>query len=147
MSVNKVILIGRLGVDPEIKSFESGAKVATFRMATTEFYKNKEGQRVEHTEWHSIVMWRNLADICEKYVRKGDQLYVEGRIRTRQWEDKDGNKRYTTEIEGLNMNMLGGKKDSNENPSQAPAAPINDKPEKTNDSPNNSSAEDDDLPF
>lgn len=149
MSVNKVILVGRLGIDPEIKSFESGAKVASFRIATSESYKNKEGQRVENTEWHNIVMWRGLADIAERYLRKGDQVYIEGRIRTRMWEDKDGNKRYTTEIEAQNMTMLGGKKEG-DLPGGAPmqqAPASNNVISNTTQPSANAAPEEDDLPF
>ncbi|MCD4771871.1 MAG: single-stranded DNA-binding protein [Bacteroidales bacterium] len=106
--VNKVILIGNLGKDPEVRHLESGVSVANFPIATTESYKSKDGNKVEHTEWHNIVLWRGLAEISEKYLKKGDKVYIEGRIRTRQWDDKDGNKRYTTEILCDNMNMLGG---------------------------------------
>lgn len=110
--VNKVILIGNLGKDPEVRHLENGATVANFPLATTESYKNKEGNKVEQTEWHNIVLWRGLAEIAEKYLRKGQSVYIEGKLKTRSWEDKDGNKRYTTEIIGDNMTMLGGRKDS-----------------------------------
>jgi len=106
-----VILVGNLGRDPEIQNFENGLKKATFSLATTETYRAKDGNREQHTEWHRIALWRGLAEIAEKYLHKGNQIYLEGRIRTRQWEDKDGNTRYTTEIEGLNMTMLGGRRD------------------------------------
>lgn len=111
--VNKVILIGNLGKDPEVRHLENGATVANFPLATTESYKNKEGNKVEQTEWHNIVLWRGLADIAEKYLRKGQTVYIEGKLKTRSWEDKEGNKRYTTEIVADNMTMLGGRKDSN----------------------------------
>ncbi len=110
--VNKVILLGNLGKDPEIQHFESGVKKAAFSLATTEVYKNKEGNKVEQTEWHNIVLWRDLADVAEKYLKKGAQIYIEGKIKTRSWEDKDNNKRYVTEIIGDNMTMLRTKKDS-----------------------------------
>ncbi|MDT8393926.1 MAG: single-stranded DNA-binding protein [Bacteroidales bacterium] len=109
--INKVILVGNLGKDPEVRTLESGAKVANFTLATSETYKNKEGQRVTHTEWHNIVLWRGLAEVAEKYLKKGNQIYVEGKIKTRSWDDKDGIKRYTTEIFGDNMTMLGGRRD------------------------------------
>ena len=109
--VNRVILIGNLGKDPEIRSLEGGAKVANFSLATTESYKGKNGEKVEQTEWHNIVLWRGLAEVAESYLKKGNTIYVEGKIRTRDWTDKDGNKRYTTEIVGDNMVMLGGKRD------------------------------------
>jgi single-strand DNA-binding protein len=109
--VNKVILVGNLGKDPEVRSLESGTKVASFSLATTESYKNKEGQKVEQTEWHNIVMWRGLAEVAEKYLRKGGQIYLEGKIRTRTWDDKEGNKRYTTEIIADTFTMLGSKRE------------------------------------
>ncbi len=108
--INKAILIGNLGKDPEIRTLEGGAKVATFSLATTESYKGKDGNRVDQTEWHNIVLWRGLAEIAEKYLRKGSPVYIEGRITNRAWTDKDGVKRYTTEIVGVNMTMLGGQK-------------------------------------
>lgn len=108
-SVNKVILIGRLGIDPEVKTLENGVKVATFRMATSEKYKDREGQLKETTEWHNIELWRGLAEVTEKYLRKGGQVYIEGRLRTRKWTDKAGADRYTTEIVAQEMTLLGGK--------------------------------------
>jgi single-strand DNA-binding protein len=107
--VNKVILIGNLGKDPEVKYLDSGVAVANFSLATTESYKNKEGERVSQTEWHNIVLWRGLAEITEKYLKKGNSVYIEGKIRSRKWEDKEGNTRYTTEILADNMTMLGKK--------------------------------------
>jgi single-strand DNA-binding protein len=106
--VNKVILIGRLGADPEIRYTPSGAEVANFRMATSESWTNKNGEKEERTEWHRIVAWRGLAKICGEYLSKGKLVYIEGRLRTRSWEDRDGNKRSTTEIEATEMKMLGG---------------------------------------
>ncbi|MBW6461420.1 MAG: single-stranded DNA-binding protein, partial [Bacteroidales bacterium] len=96
--INRVILIGNLGKDPEIRNLEGGVKVANFSLATTESYRSKNGDKVEHTEWHNLVLWRGLAEVAENYLKKGNSIYVEGRIRTRDWTDKDGNKRYTTEI-------------------------------------------------
>jgi single-strand DNA-binding protein len=110
--VNKVILVGHLGKDPEIRTFESGQKKASFSLATTEAYKDKNGNRVEQTEWHNIVCWRNLADIAEQYLNKGKLIFVEGRLRTRSWEE-NGTKRYITEIEASNFIMLGAKQDAN----------------------------------
>ncbi|WP_167605571.1 single-stranded DNA-binding protein [Maribellus sediminis] len=109
MSVNKVILVGNVGKDPEVRHLDSGVAVANFPLATSESYTAKNGERVTTTEWHNIVLWRGLADVAEKYVTKGRQLYIEGRIRTRSYDDKDGNKRYTTEIYGDVMQMLGSK--------------------------------------
>lgn len=110
--VNKVILIGNLGKDPEVRYLDSGVVVANFSLATTENYKNKEGERVSLTEWHNIVLWRGLAEVAEKWLKKGSSVYIEGKIRNRKWEDKEGNTRYTTEILGDNMTMLGKKEDS-----------------------------------
>lgn len=107
--VNKVILVGRLGKEPEIRSFENGTSVASFSIATSEVYKDRTtGERKEITDWHNIVMWRGLAEIAQKYLHKGDMVYVEGKLRTRSWE-KDGVTRYTTEVIADNMTMLSGK--------------------------------------
>lgn len=113
-SVNKVILVGNLGKDPEIKTFESGKKSASFSLATTESFKNKDGQKIENTEWHNIVVWGTLADICEKYLKKGSQIYLEGKIKTRTWEDKSGTKKYITEIFADTIQFL-SKNDKSEN--------------------------------
>lgn len=112
MSVNKVILVGNVGKDPEVRHLDSGVAVANFPMATSETYTAKNGERVTTTEWHNIVLWRGLAEVAEKYVTKGRQLYIEGRIRTRSYDDKDGNKRYITEIYGDQMQMLGNRADN-----------------------------------
>ena len=125
--VNKVILVGNLGKDPEVKYLDNGVAVANFSLATTENYKNKEGEKVSQTEWHNIVMWRGLAEVAEKYLKKGASVYIEGKIKTRKWEDKDGNTRYNTEILADNMTMLGGKKDSQENPINPPQETASDK--------------------
>lgn len=111
MSVNKVILVGNVGKDPETRYLEGGSAVSKFSMATSEVYRNKDGERVTTTEWHNIVLWRGLAEVAEKYVKKGSQLYIEGRIKTRSYTDKDGNTRYITEIVGDNMQMLGKRGD------------------------------------
>lgn len=104
--VNKVILVGRLGKDPEVRNLENGATVANFTLATSESYKDKTtGEKKEITEWHNIVLWRGLAEVAAKYLHKGDMIYVEGRLRTRSWE-KEGVTRYTTEVIGDNMTML-----------------------------------------
>ncbi|MDQ3049974.1 MAG: single-stranded DNA-binding protein [Bacteroidota bacterium] len=108
--INKVILVGNLGKDPEVRHLEGGAVVAKFPLATSETYKTKEGQRVDQTEWHNIVMWRGLAESAEKYLRKGSLVYVEGKIRTRSWDDKDGNKRFATEIIADTMTMLSSRR-------------------------------------
>ncbi len=107
--VNKVILLGNLGKDPEIRTLESGTKLARFPLATNEYYKGKDGEMVEKTEWHNVVVWHQRAELAEKYLQKGSQVYIEGRLQTRQWDDKDGNKRYTTEIIGDVMNFVGGR--------------------------------------
>ena len=105
--INKVILIGRLGRDPEIRYTPGGAAVANFTMATSEEWRDKEtGEKQERTEWHRVVAWRRLGEICGEYLKKGSQVYIEGRLQTRDWEDRDGNKRYTTEIIAQNMQML-----------------------------------------
>lgn len=108
--INKAILIGNLGKDPDIRTFETGVKKASFTLATSEIRKDKDGNRVELTEWHNIVCWRNLAEIAEKYLFKGKQIYLEGKLRTRSWED-NGVKRYITEIEANTFTMLGTKAD------------------------------------
>lgn len=110
-SLNKVLLIGNLGKDPEVKSMTSGHKVANFSIATSESWKDKEGNRTEKTEWHNIVMWRGLAEIAEKYLRKGSQVMIEGKLQTRSWDDQSGQKRYMTEIVADNLVMLGKKGD------------------------------------
>lgn len=107
--INKVILIGRVGKDAEIRHLDNNSSVARFSLATNETYKNKNGEKVTNTEWHNIVVWRALSEIAGRYVKKGMMLYVEGKIRTRSWDDKDGIKRYTTEIEADTFQMLGSK--------------------------------------
>ena len=106
-SVNKVILIGNLGRDPEVRHLENGAVVANFPIATSETYKDRNsGERVSQTEWHNIVVWRGLAEVAEKYLKKGNSVYIEGKLKTRNWEDKDGNKRYVTEVVCNELLML-----------------------------------------
>jgi len=119
MSVNKVILVGNVGKDPEVRHLDNGVAVANFPLATSETYTAKNGDKVTTTEWHNIVLWRGLADIAEKYVIKGRQLYIEGRIRTRSYDDKDGNKRYITEIYGDVMQLLGSRTDGNTTENQS----------------------------
>lgn len=121
MSVNKAILVGNVGKDPEVRHLEGGTSVARFTLATSETYKNKSGEQVKNTEWHNIVAWRQLAELAEKYIRKGNQIYVEGRITNRQYDDKDGNKRYINEIVADNIRLLGRKEDTPYTP--APNAP------------------------
>lgn len=108
MSVNKVLLIGRLGNNPEIRYTNTGTAVANFNLATSESWNDKTGQKQERTEWHRVVVWGKLAELCEKYLAKGRQCFVEGRLQTRSWDDKDGNKRYTTEIVANTVQFLGG---------------------------------------
>jgi single-strand DNA-binding protein len=151
--VNKVVLIGNLGKDPEVQTFETYKK-ATFSLATTEYSRDKEGNEVQHTEWHNIVMWRGLAEIAEQYLRKGNQVYIEGKIRTRSYDTKDAQKKYITEIQADNLVLLGGRKEgsesnsqpqsfnsngSNGHPAQPVVPPITEPSEQQNDH--------DDLPF
>jgi len=107
MSVNKVILIGNLGKDPEVRTLENGVKKVSFPLATSETYKDRDtGERKTDTEWHNIVIWRGLADVAEKYLRKGQQIYLEGKIKSRQYKDKEGNTRYITEVVTENFVMM-----------------------------------------
>lgn len=108
MSVNKVILLGRLGQDPELKYTPGGSPVCNFSVATTEAWTDKQGQKQEKTEWHRIVVWGKLAELCNQYLSKGRQAFIEGRLQTRSWDDKDGNKRYTTEILATTVQFIGG---------------------------------------
>lgn len=111
--VNKVILVGNVGMDPEVRTLETGAKVARVRLATTErLFDRQSNSTKEHTEWHTVTLWRGLADVVDRFVRKGSQIYIEGRLRTREWTDKDGNKRYTTEVLADAMNLLGRRQDA-----------------------------------
>lgn len=148
MSVNKAILVGNVGKDPEVRYLEGGTAVASFSLATSEVYRNKSGEKVTQTEWHNIVAWRHLAELAEKYISKGRQLYIDGRITTRSWDDKEGNKRYTTEIVANSIQLLGRKGDDNaEGHATKPAAPKSEasKPEEPKFS--EESVEEDDLPF
>jgi len=104
--INKAIIVGNLGADPEIRHTQSGTQVATFNVATTERWRDKEGQQQESTEWHRIVAWQRLAEICGEYLHKGSKVYIEGKIQTRKWQDQNGNDRYTTEIVAREMKML-----------------------------------------
>ena len=116
--INKVILIGNLGKDPEIRYLEGGVAVVNFSLATTEVYKDKNGKKVESTDWHKIVAWRGLAEVAHKYFKKGMQVYVEGKLRTKSWTDKEGNKQFSTEIVADNIVMLGKREDSGGNENQ-----------------------------
>lgn len=114
MAVNKVILVGNVGKDPETRYLDENTPVCKFPLATSEVYRNRDGEKIEQTEWHNIVLWRGVAKVAEQYVKKGAQLYIEGRIRSRSYDDKDGIKRYITEIVGDNMQMLGRRQDSDQ---------------------------------
>ena len=115
--INKVILVGNVGLDPEVRALETGAKVARIRLATTERYTDRQTNEIkEQTEWHTVTLWRGLADVVDKYVHKGSQLYIEGSLRTREWVDKDNQKRYTTEIVATEMKLLGRRGDANATP-------------------------------
>lgn len=140
--VNKVILVGNLGNDPEVRSTTGGTNVASFPLATTRKW-NKDGVKQEKTEWHRVQAWGKLADVVKKYVKKGDRLYVEGRVEYRQWDDKDGNKRYSTEIVCENLTMLGSSRSGSTGPKaedEAPAKTATEVMDQHDD-------DDDDLPF
>lgn len=140
-SVNKAILIGNLGSDPELRYTPSGTAVASFNIATTERYKDKSGEQQERTEWHTIVCWRRLAELANEYLKKGRPVYIEGRIQTRNYEDKDGIKRYKTEIVCQQMQFLGsrGQGEQQSAPGGEPSSSAPPEP--------NLPADDDDLPF
>jgi single-strand DNA-binding protein len=125
--VNKVILIGNVGKDPEFNKLEGDVSIAKFTLATTERYRDRNGESKEQTEWHNIIAWRQLADICQKYIHKGSPIYVEGKIRTTSWTDKDNNKRYRTEIVAENITLLDRKHDGNggnDHSMSEPSAPV-----------------------
>ncbi|MEB2778971.1 single-stranded DNA-binding protein [Algoriphagus persicinus] len=150
--VNKVILLGNLGADPEVKYLEGDKAVANLRLATTESYKDRSGNRVDQTEWHDLEMWDGQAKIAEQYLKKGSQIYVEGKIKTDKWQDEQGQNRYRTKIRVISFTMLGGKPDSQED-TGAPQQSTQHRP--TTSSPPSppkaqemvSDTEDDDLPF
>jgi single-strand DNA-binding protein len=137
--INKVILVGHLGKDPEVRHLDGGVSVASFPLATSESY-NKDGRKVEQTEWHNIVMWRGLADVASKYLQKGKLVYIEGKLRTRSFEDKTGIKKYTTEIVAENFTVLGRKSDFDNDTKQTVKAD-------DADSSFNPASDADDLPF
>lgn len=147
--VNKVIILGNLGADPEVRTTTSGIKVARLRLATSETYTNKEGQRITNTEWHTVNLWRGLADIAEKYLAKGRQVYIEGKLRTRSYDDKDGITRYSTEIEADNINLIGGSRNDDEQSGgyNAPQQQQHSKPQQQPSAAAPSASDDDDLPF
>ncbi len=137
-SINKVILVGRLGQDPEVRFTQGGTAVANLRIATDETWKDQNGERQQRTEWHTVVVWRRLAEISGQYLSKGRLVYIEGKLQTRSWQDREGNKRYSTEIQADNMVMLGGR--SEEGQAAPPAQPA------AAASPD-SGTTDDDIPF
>jgi len=138
--VNKVILVGNLGADPQLRYTQGGTAVANFNLATTERFTNKNGEREERTEWHRVVAWAKLAEICSEYLKKGKQVYIEGRLQTRSWEDQSGVKKYTTEVIASNMVMLGRVGDTVDVPAQAG-------PDDENIPQTAGASDDDDLPF
>lgn len=141
-TVNKVMLIGRLGQDPEVKQTPSGSTVANFSIATNRVWKDKDGNTQEETEWSRCVAWNRLAEILQEYTRKGSRIYVEGRLQTRDWEDQDGNKRYTTEVVAGNIQLLDSRQESQ-------GSPAENMPEKMSPSeiPNGGLPQKDDVPF
>lgn len=142
MSVNKVILIGNAGKDPEVRYLENGTPKCSFSLATSETYTNKNGEKVTNTEWHNIVIWRGLAEVAQKYVKKGTQVYIEGKIKSRSYDDKDGVKKYITEIVADSMQLLGRKPENGQQSDQLKSEPSSE-PESFNIA--NEPA--DDLPF
>lgn len=145
-SLNKAMIIGRLGQDPDVRYTQSNTAVANLSVATSERYKDKSGEWKENTEWHRVVAWGRLAEICQEYLKKGSQVYIEGPIQTRSWEDKDGQTKYTTEIKALTMTMLDSKGSSGGG--NGPEKPQNAQPVSSNvDLNENFDDIDDDLPF
>ena len=142
-SVNKVILVGNLGRDVELRYTPGGAAVATISLATAEVWNDKNGQRQERTEWHRIILWGKQAESLQEYLKKGKQIYVEGRLQTRQWDDKDGNKRYTTEVKADRLTLLGG----GPGRSNAGDGRSSSQPESVEDGEAVNSITDDDIPF
>lgn len=137
-SVNKVILVGRLGQDPEVRFTQGGTAVANLRIATDETWKDQSGERQQRTEWHTVVLWRRLAEISGQYLSKGRLVYIEGKLQTRSWQDREGNKRYSTEVQADNMVMLGGRSEEGQAaPAAQPAAAAS----------SDSGTSDDDIPF
>ncbi len=142
--INRVTLVGNLGADPELKYTPGGQAVATLRLATTEKWNDKQGQAQERTEWHRVVVWGRSAETIQKYLKKGSQVYIEGKLQTRSWDDKDGTKKYMTEIVGQTVKFLGGRRDSSsqdEGFSSAPVAALSD------DNGPPPFDQDDDIPF
>ena len=137
--INKVTLVGRLGADPEIRTLSSGAMVAKFSVATSESYKDRSGQWQEETQWHDVILWRNLAERAQQYLKKGSLVYLDGKLTHRKWQDKEGNPRKTTEVVGSFFRMLDGRRDGNEDEeTSTPASPAGSHPQMESE---------DDLPF
>lgn len=134
--LNKALLIGNLGNDPELRYTQGGAAVLNLRIATSDSYKNKDGERVERTEWHTVNIWGKRGEALNKYLSKGSRIFVEGRIQTRKWEDRDGNNRYSTEVVATNIILLGGRRGGDGG-----------EPAQTNGSPDDGLGDDDDIPF
>ena len=148
-SLNKVMLIGNLGKDPDSREMGDGTKMAKFPIATTETYKNRQGEKVSNTEWHNIVLWRGLAEVAINWLKKGDSVYIEGKLKTRSWEDENGVKKYATDIQADNLSMLGSRRD-NESQYQSNSSEQNTNTElkKVDENKvNETSNEEDDLPF
>lgn len=145
--LNKVLLIGNVGGDPEIRSLPSGSKVANFSLATSETYNDKTGQKQTVTEWHRIELWDGLASVAERYVKKGDSIYIEGKIRNERWTDKDGQEKSGVRIRGLSMQMLGGPKGMNNNEDQSDDGQDSSKQMSDSDVSILSNGQEDDLPF
>ncbi|MFN6944734.1 MAG: single-stranded DNA-binding protein [Cytophagaceae bacterium] len=143
--VNKVILVGNLGRDPEIRAVDSGRKVANFSLATTESYKDRNGEKVDQTEWHNIVFWGPVVDVIERFLKKGSQVYIEGKLRTRSYDDKEGVKKYITEVMGQNMTLLGAPRGSEMGSSPAASERTASSPAAVENVPADSEV--DDLPF
>jgi single-strand DNA-binding protein len=147
-SVNKVILVGNLGKDPEVRHLENGAAVANFSIATSETYKDrKTGEKVSQTEWHNIVAWRGLAEIAERYLKKGHKVYIEGKLKTRSWQDQDGNNRYSTEVITDNLTMLGSNSSNDSKSDFEEPQTIKTEPKKSPNKEFSEPGDDDDLPF
>lgn len=139
--VNRVMLIGNLGKDPDIQFLEGNIAVAKFSLATTETYKDRSGKLISQTEWHTVVLWRGLAELAQKYLHRGSLVYIEGRLKTRSWEDKEGNKKFATEIVGDNLIMLDKRHDGGHGTGFDPNEPHTDLP------PHDENADDEKLPF
>ncbi len=146
-SLNKIMLIGNLGRDPEIRYTQDGSPVATFSMATSENWTDKNGNRQEHTEWHNIVAWTRLADLCKRYLSKGRQVYIVGKIRTREWNDRDGNKRRTTEVIASQIVLLGSRPQTTLETNAQPVEPANRTESEADPSFGDAGITDNDIPF